>query len=162
VTAATGPPATGGNATTPAAAPAAAATAAPAPAPAPASLSEDELALAQGVKLFKQSHFKEALGIFNILELKNPDDARIWYFAALSHGFATGQWGGGTERLVEKGIERERAGTPSTVLIDASFNDLTAAQGHDWIAEYRRRAARRPDVSAVNPDGGTSMRNPPG
>jgi len=114
--------------------------------------SEDARYLAQGMKLFKQNRFKEALGVFNRLELTSPDDARVWYFAALSHGFATGQWSGGTERLVEKGIERERAGTPGTQVIDAAFSELSPAQGRDWITEYRRRGAVRNEVQAPNPN----------
>jgi hypothetical protein len=138
-------------------------TAAVAAAPAPASpterpgddpaatVSEDARYLVQGMKLFKQNRFKEALGVFNRLELTSPDDARVWYFAALSHGFATGQWSGGTERLVEKALERERAGTPSTEIIDAAFSDLTDRQGRDWIAEYRRRGAARTESPAAGP-----------
>jgi hypothetical protein len=97
--------------------------------------------LQPGIKLFKQSRFKDALGVFNRLELSYPDDARVWYYAALCLGFCTDQWNGGTQRLVEKGIERERAGTPVSSTIDAAFSDLPANLGRDWIVEYRRRAA---------------------
>jgi len=102
-----------------------------------------------GIKLLRRNRFKEALGVFNRLELTNPDDARVWYYAALSLGFATNQWTGGTLQLVEKGIERERAGTPSTSTIDAAFSDLPPALGRDWLAEYRRRAASKPEAAST-------------
>jgi hypothetical protein len=149
----------------------AAVAAAPAPAPASptertgddpaANTSEDARYLVQGMKLFKQNRFKEALGVFNRLELTSPDDARVWYFAALSHGFATGQWSGGTERLVEKALERERAGTPNTELINAAFSDLTDRQGRDWIAEYRRRGAPRTESPAAGPAHGHAPASAP-
>jgi hypothetical protein len=56
-------------------------------------------------------------------------------------GFSTGQWTGGTQQLVEKGIERERAGTPSASVLDATFGELPATLGRNWLGEYRRRAA---------------------
>jgi hypothetical protein len=96
--------------------------------------------LSQGADFFKRGRFKEALGIFNRLELSSPNDARVWYFAALSHGFATNQWGGGTAELVEKGIACERAGTPEAATIDAAFQDLTPATGKNWLDEYRKKA----------------------
>jgi hypothetical protein len=109
---------------------------------APLSASDEVWAQLQpGIKLFKQSRFKDALGVFNRLELTYPDDARVWYYAAICLGFCTDQWNGGTQRLVEKGIERERAGTPVSSTIDAAFSDLPATLGRDWIVEYRRRAA---------------------
>jgi hypothetical protein len=140
----------------------AAATSAPAGTGVGAAGLDENRALLQGIKLFKQNRYKEALGVFNRLELTNPDDARVWYFAALSHGLATGQWSGGTERLVEKGIERERAGTPSTAVIDAAFSDLTAVQGRDWIAEYRRRGlAKTEESSPSSAPTSTANRTPP-
>ena len=102
-----------------------------------------------GMKLLRRNRFKEALGVFNRLELTNPDDARVWYYAALSLGFATNQWTGGTLQLVEKGIERERAGTPSVNTIDAAFSDLPPTLGRDWLAEYRRRAASQPEAAST-------------
>jgi len=78
------------------------------------------------------------------MELTDPDDARVWYYAALAHGFATKQWNeDGAGRLVEKGIERERAGTPPKPVIDETFKGLTSATGKDWLAGYRQRVDRR-------------------
>jgi hypothetical protein len=104
---------------------------------------EEDPALRPGIELFKQGQYKEALDLFNRLELSMPDDARVWYFAALSHGLATNRWGGGTERLVEKGIDREGAGTPATARIDAAFHDLTPDKGQEWLAFHRRRVRAR-------------------
>lgn len=92
----------------------------------------------QGAELFRKGLYKEALGVFNKLELSNPDDARVWYFAALSHGFVTQHWEGGTAELVQKGIERERAGTPDRAQIDAAFKDLTESTGKVWLEGYRK------------------------
>jgi hypothetical protein len=43
---------------------------------------------------------------------------------------------------VKKGIERERAGTPPADQIDAAFSILTPDTGKDWLATYRKRAAK--------------------
>jgi hypothetical protein len=103
-----------------------------------------------GIKLFRRNHFRESLVVFNRLELTNPDDARVWYYAALSLGFATNQWSGSALQLVEKGIECERAGTPSPRTIDAAFSDLPPTLGRDWLAEYRRRAATKPEAASTS------------
>lgn len=47
---------------------------------------------------------------------------------------------GKTAELVQTGIEREKAGTPSSSEIDAGFRDLTPATGKDWLAAYRQSA----------------------
>ena len=99
----------------------------------------DGEALNRGITLFKQGKYREALGIFNPLVAKKTDDARAYYFAALSYGFASRQWGSAPERLAELGIERERAGTPKSAVIDAALADLTPANGKDWITEQRKR-----------------------
>jgi hypothetical protein len=111
--------------------------------PAPERPVDDE-ALAQGATLFHQQKYKEALDLFNKLGQTNPDDARVWYYAALAHGFATKQWrDDGTGSLVEKGIARERAGTPPRPVIDETFKGLTSATGKDWLATYRKRVGTR-------------------
>jgi hypothetical protein len=112
--------------------------------------------LMTGARLFRQSRFKEALSVFNRLELTHPEDARVWYYAALCLGFSTGQWTGGTQQLVEKGIERERAGTPVAGVIDATFLDLPPNLGRDWLGEYRRRAAAAAGASPESNPGATS------
>jgi len=95
-----------------------------------------------GAELFKQKKYKEANDFFRTLDKVDPDDARIWYYAALSRGFATGDWKGETERLANRGVERERAGTPPKAEIDSTFADLTQETGKAWLAFFRRRAAQ--------------------
>ncbi len=104
--------------------------------------------LSQGADLFKQGKYQDALGIFTQLTKNEPDDARIWYFAALSRGFATRQWTGETLRLVQKGVAREKAGTPSTAEIDAAFRGLSTENvksdnGKKWLEFYRQTAKAR-------------------
>jgi hypothetical protein len=36
-----------------------------------------------------------------------------------------------------------------TRTIDATFNDLPAALGRDWLAEYRRRSASKPEAEST-------------
>jgi hypothetical protein len=95
--------------------------------------------LQPGIDLFRQKKYDQASEAFDSLTRTNPDDARVWYFAALSRGLATRDWKGQTEKLVTEGVEREKAGTPEKSQIDSAFADLTAETGKDWLAFYRRR-----------------------
>ena len=99
-------------------------------------------AFGQGVELFQKSRYDDALNLFSRMEQTHPNDARVWYFAALSNGLATGKWDGKTAELVQKGIEREKAGSPKPAEIDTAFRDLTTATGKDWLAGYRKSAGR--------------------
>jgi TolA-binding protein len=99
--------------------------------------------LGPGVELFKQKKYKDANDFFSTLGKVDQDDARVWYYAALSRGFATGDWKGETEWLANRGVEREKAGTPSKAEIDTTFDDLTPATGKDWLVFFRNRAAKR-------------------
>ena len=72
----------------------------------------------------------------------HPDDARVWYYSALANGLATKQWKGETEELVNKGVDCEKSGNPAAAEIDAAFSNLTKANGQDWLAYYRKRAAK--------------------
>ncbi len=111
------------------------------PSESPREISPPVSALLQaGVESFQQRKYSEANEIFAGLSKTQPDDARIWYFAALSRGFATRDWKGETERLVTQGVEREKAGKPDKPRIDAAFADLTPETGKDWLSFYRRRA----------------------
>ncbi len=96
--------------------------------------------LQAGVEFFQKKNYAEASDFFAGLVKTQPDDARVWYYAALSRGLATRDWKGETERLVTQGVDREKAGKPDKPQIDAAFNDLTAETGKDWLAYYRRRA----------------------
>jgi K+-transporting ATPase ATPase C chain len=103
----------------------------------------DRLDLQPHIAAFKAGRFSEAADGFRSAANAHPDDARAWYFAAIANGLATRKWDGLTEELVTKGMERERAGSPPTAVIDAAFSDLTKATGKDWLAYYRQRAAGR-------------------
>jgi hypothetical protein len=96
--------------------------------------------LQPGIELFRQKKYDQASEAFDSLTTTKPDDARVWYFAALSRGLATRDWKGQTEKLVSEGVEREKAGTPEKSQIDSAFADLTAETGRDWLAFFRRRA----------------------
>ena len=100
------------------------------------------LDLSPGVEAFKRGDYVSALKTFRASTREHPDDARVWYFTALAHGLATGQWTGETEDLVNKGVEREKAGTPSPAEIDSEFSVLTKANGRDWLSFFRKRATR--------------------
>ena len=96
--------------------------------------------LSEGARLMEQRKYADAFKVFHELQMTHPDDARVWYFSALARGFSTNDWRGETERLVEKGIEREREGTPNKTKIDSAFSILTKETGKDWLDAYRRRA----------------------
>ncbi len=96
--------------------------------------------LRPGVEFFQKQNYAEASEVFAGLTRTRPDDARVWYYAALSRGLATRDWKGETERLVTQGVDREKAGKPDRPQIDAAVADLTAETGKDWLAFYRQRA----------------------
>ncbi len=96
--------------------------------------------LQTGVEFFQKKNYAEASEFFAGLTKTQPDDARVWYYAALSRGLATRDWKGQTERLATQGVAREKAGKPDKPRIDAAFADLTPETGKDWLAYYRRRA----------------------
>jgi hypothetical protein len=98
----------------------------------------------QAVSLFKQGKWGEAKEAFSKLQTVTPDDARVWYFSAITNGLAKRDWKGESERLVTEGMARERAGKPDKAKIDAAFSDLTAATGKDWLEFYRKRATQSP------------------
>jgi hypothetical protein len=106
----------------------------------------DDGKLAQGIDLFKQGKYKDAYAYFEKLEQTNPDDARVWYYAALSSGLSTRDWKldeSEASRLVKKGVEREKAGTPPRAEIDAAFRDLIDKTGKGWLEWYRNTAAAK-------------------
>lgn len=94
--------------------------------------------LAQGAEYFQQGQYSRALQVFKRLEDSSPDDARVWYFAALANGLSAGKWNGECARLAEQGVEWERAGKPDSTVVDATFADLTKATGKDWLASHRK------------------------
>lgn len=110
-------------------------------APAPKDVDAADQAMGDAVALFKARKYKEASAAFGKLAQAKADDARVLYYAALSNGFATGNWTAGeTVSLVKKGIEWEKAGSPESSKIDEVFADLTKANGKDWLEGYRKQA----------------------
>lgn len=99
----------------------------------------DAQAMEQAVDLFKDKKYPQARDAFRKLQAVYPTDARVWYYSALANGFTTGDWLNETQRLVNVGIEREKAGTPDSTKIDAMFAGLTPATGRGWLADYRKR-----------------------
>jgi hypothetical protein len=111
-----------------------------APSPKPEGSQSVEKALAHAEELFHQGKYSEAREAFSRLELDQPDDARVWYYGALSTGFATNHWTDDAARLADKGVACEKAGTPPAPEIDRAFEGLTTATGKDWLDYYRREA----------------------
>jgi hypothetical protein len=97
----------------------------------------------RGVDLFEKREFARARDVFLGQAADTPDDARLWYYAALANGLATGDWRGETERLVRRGVECEHAGTPGRPEIDAQFAVLTEERGGQWLREWRKLASGR-------------------
>ena len=97
-------------------------------------------AVARGAALFEERRYAEARDVFLEQIKATPDDARLWYYAALANGSATRDWKGETERLVKRGMERERAGTPGRAEIDALLDEIPSAQAVQWLRAWRQRA----------------------
>jgi tetratricopeptide (TPR) repeat protein len=99
-----------------------------------------DTALEPGVSQFRRARYREAYDVFQKLEESHPDDARVWYYAALSYGLSSSDWGKTTQSMVEKGVTQEKAGQPQKSVIDSAFAGLTKETGKDWLDFYRRRA----------------------
>jgi cell division protein FtsB len=97
-------------------------------------------ALESGSSRFREARYREAYDVFRKLLQSHPDDARVWYYAALSYGLATGDWGKMTEVMAQEGVAREKAGKPQRSVIDSTFAGLTKETGKEWLDFYRRRA----------------------
>jgi hypothetical protein len=89
---------------------------------------------------FRAKRYGEAYSTLRMLLQDQPDDARLWYYAALAYGLSTGDWGRMTQTMAEEGVTREKAGKPPRAEIDAAFSGLTNENGKDWLTFYRRRA----------------------
>lgn len=100
-------------------------------------------AMKQAIALFKKGQYGKAEDVFRKLQLSRAQDARVWYYSALAHGFATNQWDGETRRFVVQGADCEREGKPPTPQVDAAFADLSPAQGKDWLTSYRSQLVKR-------------------
>ena len=99
-----------------------------------------DTALEPGVSQFRGARYREAYDVFQKLEQSHPDDARVWYYAALSYGLSSNDWGKTTQSMVEQGVTREKAGQPQKSVIDSAFAGLTKETGKNWLDFYRRRA----------------------
>jgi TolA-binding protein len=106
--------------------------------PAAAAEASDE-SFNQAVGLYKGGKFKDAAAAFQKLTETAPNDARAWYYAALSNGASTNNWKDETLRLVNKGVEREKSGTPPSAKIDSAFADLAPAS-KTWLDYFRKLA----------------------
>jgi hypothetical protein len=55
-------------------------------------------------------------------------------------GLASGDWEDETRDLVEKGLNRERAGTLPAAQIDAAVATDTPIEGEPWLNSLRQRS----------------------
>ena len=101
-----------------------------------------DAAMAQGIALFKDGNYPEASNIFRKLQITRPDDARVWYYSALSTALTTGDWTQSARELVAHGLECEGAGSPEKDKIDVAFSGLSDAQGRKWLMSYRDQIRR--------------------
>jgi tetratricopeptide (TPR) repeat protein len=99
-----------------------------------------DVALEKAEGEFRAGRYQEAYDIFRKLLQTQPDDARVCYYAALSYGLATRDWGRATEMMFEEGVRCEKAGKPPKPEINAAFAGLTKETGKEWLDFYRRRA----------------------
>jgi TolA-binding protein len=95
-----------------------------------------------GAVLFREGKYPAAREVFLTLVQNYPNDARLWYFAALANGLTSGDWTGESEGMVRRGLACEQRGRPKRSDIDAQFSTLTKEQGKDWLEEWRKRASR--------------------
>jgi hypothetical protein len=112
------------------------------PRPTPDQVNPVDNARDLGAALFRAGKYAAAREVFLTLIQSDPNDARLWYFAALSNGLTSGDWAGDSEGLVRRGLACEQKGMPKRPDIDAQFSTLTREQGKDWLEEWRKRASR--------------------
>ncbi len=102
--------------------------------------SSADAALESGASQFRERRYGEAYATFRRILPSHRDDARFWYYAALSYGLSTKDWGKMTQSMAEEGVSREKAGQPQKSAIDSAFAGLTKETGKDWLDFFRRRA----------------------
>jgi TolA-binding protein len=112
------------------------------PRPAPAQFSPVDAARDLGAILFRDGKYPAARDVFLTLVQIYPNDARLWYFAALANGLTSGNWAGDSEGLVRRGLACEQRGMPKRSDIDAQFSTLTKEQGKDWLEQWRKTASQ--------------------
>jgi TolA-binding protein len=111
-------------------------------APAPDQASPSDAARDLGAALFREGKYPAAREVFLTLVQNYPNDARLWYFAALANGLTSGDWTGESQNMVRRGLACEQRGSPKRSDIDAQFSMLTKEQGKDWLSEWRRRESQ--------------------
>jgi TolA-binding protein len=109
---------------------------------APVQVSPADIARNVGAALFREGKYPAAREVFLVLLQNDPNDARLWYFAALANGLTSGNWAGDSEGMVRRGLACEQRDMPKRSDIDAQFSTLTKEQGKDWLEEWRKRASR--------------------
>jgi hypothetical protein len=109
--------------------------------PAPAQLNPADFGRDLGATLFLAGKYPAAREVFSTVAQSYPNDARLWYFAALATGLTSGDWTGDSVALVRRGLACEQRGSPKRSDIDAQFSALTKEQGKDWLDEWRKRAS---------------------
>jgi hypothetical protein len=110
--------------------------------PASNQVSPADIARDLGAVLFRAGKYPAAREVFLTLVQNDPNDARLWYFAALANGLSSGDWTGESEGMVRRGLACEQKGRPKRSDIDDQFSTLTKEQGKDWLEEWRKRASR--------------------
>ena len=105
-------------------------------------VSPADIARDLGAVLFYDGKYPAAREVFLTLVQNYPNDARLWYFAALANGLTTGDWTGESERMMRQGLACEHRGSPKRPDIEAQFSTLTSEQGKNWLQEWRKRASR--------------------
>jgi hypothetical protein len=110
--------------------------------PAPDPVSPADIARDLGAALFREGKYPAAREVFLTLVQNYPNDARLWYFAALTNGLTSGDWAGESEGMVRRGLACEQKGRPKRSDIDAQFSTFTKEQGKDWLEEWRKRGSR--------------------
>lgn len=110
------------------------------PPAAPAAAGTTESELTRAAELFRRAEYGPALQILQRLQRSTPEDPRVWYFSALATGLSTGVWTGEAVRLVERGVEQERADpTTTSQQVETAFTGLKQPNAKDWLDYYRRR-----------------------
>jgi hypothetical protein len=105
-------------------------------------VSPADIARDLGAVMFRAGKYPAAREIFLTLVQNDPNDARLWYFAALANGMTSGNWTGESEDMVRRGLACEQRGRPKRSDIDDQFSALTKEQGKEWLEEWRKRASR--------------------
>ena len=109
-----------------------------------ADVNDDDATMDLGAELFENGRYAQARDVFRRLQKERPHDARVWYYSALANGLVTHVWDGETQRLFEKGAERERAGTPARERISAAFEKLNSSKAKEELSHYRQGVAKAP------------------